>query len=222
MYLIHPHSALPYTHWVKLRNVFLNPGNKQRVLTYIMQPALKISVNLLLNQQTSEPSSKEKSVNKPSQTYSSTVEVNVRNKAKHTTVPGCSGGGWMCLLPCSCVLVPGSPIQGDAEDGIQFRERPSKRRQGTLGSVVFLLVILHRFQEDAVLQAVLEVVHHCPLEVLDAARTSQNVALIWVQLEGVVGLHLHQSAQKLRAVLEVDLCFWAYTYTQKMYVNRWK
>ena len=39
---------------------------------------------------------------------------------------------------------------------------------------------------------------------LDAARISQDVALVRVQLQGVVGLHLHQSAQELSAVLEVD------------------
>jgi len=54
-----------------------------------------------------------------------------------------------------------------------------------------------------VLQAGLEVVHHCPLEVLDAVRLPQNVALIWIQLQGVIGFHLHQSAQELRAVLEM-------------------
>ena len=53
------------------------------------------------------------------------------------------------------------------------------------------------------LQAGLEVVHHCPLEVLDAARLSQDVALVWVQLQGVVGFHPHQAAQELSAVLEV-------------------
>ncbi|TNN57221.1 hypothetical protein EYF80_032555 [Liparis tanakae] len=58
-------------------------------------------------------------------------------------------------------------------------------------------------QEDAVLQAGLEVVHHRPLEVLDAVRRPQNVALIWIQLQGVIGFHLHQSAQELRAVLEM-------------------
>lgn len=104
---------------------------------------------------------------------------------------GCSD----LLAPHRWVLVPGSPIQGNAEDGVKFRERPSKRRQGALGSLILLLVILHGFLEDAVLQAVLEVVDHRPLEVLDAAWAPQNVALIWVQLEGVVGLHLHQSAQ---------------------------
>lgn len=53
------------------------------------------------------------------------------------------------------------------------------------------------------LQAVLEVVGHCPLEVLDAAGLSQDVTLVWVQLQRVVGLHLHQSAQELSTVLEV-------------------
>lgn len=45
----------------------------------------------------------------------------------------CQGGRLDVLAPHCCVLVPGSTIQGDAEDGIQFRERPPKRRQGTLG-----------------------------------------------------------------------------------------
>lgn len=53
------------------------------------------------------------------------------------------------------------------------------------------------------LQAALEVVHHCALEVLDAARLSQGVALVRVQLQRVVSVHLHQSAQELGAVLEV-------------------
>ncbi len=53
------------------------------------------------------------------------------------------------------------------------------------------------------LQAGLEVVHHCPLEVLDAARLSQDVALVWVQLQRVVGFYLDQSTQELSTVLEV-------------------
>lgn len=52
-------------------------------------------------------------------------------------------------------------------------------------------------------QAVLEIVHYCPLEVLDAAWLSQDVALVWVQLQRVVGFNLHQSAQELSTVLEV-------------------
>lgn len=66
------------------------------------------------------------------------------------------------------------------------------------------------------LQAVLEVVDHRPLEVLDAARTPEKVALIGVQLQGVVGLHPHQPAQELRAVLEVDLCFGTHAYAQNV------
>lgn len=134
------------------------------------------------------------------------------NKVKHTIVPEFSGGVWMCLLPTVVSWVPDPrkcrrwyTVQGEA-----FKKT-------ALGSVIFLLVILRRFLEDAVLQAVLEVVDHCPLEVLDAAWASQNVALIWIQLEGVVGLHLHQSAQKLRAVLEVDLCFSTHTRTHREY-----
>lgn len=57
------------------------------------------------------------------------------------------------------------------------------------------------------LQAGLEVVHHCPLEVFDAAGLSQDVAFIWVQLQRVVGLYLYQTAQELSAVLEVYSCF---------------
>lgn len=53
------------------------------------------------------------------------------------------------------------------------------------------------------LQAALEVVHHCALEVLNAAGFPQDVALVWVQLQRVVGLHLHQAAQELSTVLEV-------------------
>lgn len=63
-------------------------------------------------------------------------------------------------------------------------------------------------------QAVLEVIHHSPLEVSDAAGLSKDVALIWVQLQGVVGLHLHQAAQELSTVLEVDPRF-GWTDTQK-------
>lgn len=33
------------------------------------------------------------------------------------------------------------------------------------------------------LQAALEVVHHCPLEVLDAAWVPQGVPLVWVELQ---------------------------------------
>lgn len=137
--------------------------------------------------------------------------MNVCNKEKHTRVQEFSEGDWMCLLPLLglCAWQPDPrwcrrwhTVQGDAFQKVQ----------GTLGSVIFLLVILHRFEEEALLQAVLEVVDHCPLEVLDAAWTSQNVALIWIQLQGVVGLHLHQSAQELCTVLEVDLCFWTHTY----------
>ena len=49
----------------------------------------------------------------------------------------------------------------------------------------------------------LEVVHQGSLEVLDAALLPQGVAPIWVQLQGVVGLYLHQTAQELSTVLEV-------------------
>lgn len=55
-------------------------------------------------------------------------------------------------------------------------------------------------------QALLKVVHYSPLEVLDAAGLSQDVALVCVQLQRVVGFHLHQSAQELGAVLEVYPC----------------
>lgn len=54
------------------------------------------------------------------------------------------------------------------------------------------------------LQAGLEVVHHSPLEVLDAVGVSEDVACVGVQLQRVVGLRLHQSAQELSTVLEVD------------------
>lgn len=54
------------------------------------------------------------------------------------------------------------------------------------------------------LQAGLEVIHHSPLEVLDAVGVSEVVARVRVQLQRVVGLCLHQSAQELSAVLEVD------------------
>lgn len=133
--------------------------------------------------------------------------MNVCNKEKQTIAPESSGGVWIRLLPTVGSLCLAARSKEMQEDGVKFRERPSKRRQGALGSLIFLLVILHGFLEDAVLQAVLEVVDHSPLEVLDAAWAPQNVALVWVQLEGVVGLHLHQSAQELRAVLEVDLRF---------------
>lgn len=83
---------------------------------------------------------------------------------------------------------------------------PSKG-SGTLGSVILLLFLLYRLREEAVLQAGLEVVHQSPLEVLDAAWLSQDVALIWVQLQRVVGFYLHQAAQKLSAVLEMYLRF---------------
>lgn len=52
-------------------------------------------------------------------------------------------------------------------------------------------------------KAGLEIVHQGSLEVLDAAWFSKGVTLIWVQLQGVVGLYLHQTAQELSTVLEV-------------------
>lgn len=102
------------------------------------------------------------------------------NKVKQTVVPDLLGG-LDVLAPHSCVLVPGSLIQGDAEDGRYSSGRGlQKEGEGLRDSVIFLLLILHGLQEDAVLQAVLEVVDHSPLEVLDAAWTPQIVALIGV------------------------------------------
>lgn len=71
---------------------------------------------------------------------------------------------------------------------------------------VILIWLLYGGQEGVVSQAGLEVVHQGPLGMLDAAPLLQDVALIWVQLQGVVGLHLHQAAQELCTVLEVDPC----------------
>lgn len=71
-------------------------------------------------------------------------------------------------------------------------------------SVVIFFIIFYRLQEEALLQAVVKVVDHRPFGMLDAARISQGVALIWVQLQWIVAFDLHQSVQELRTVLEVD------------------
>lgn len=124
------------------------------------------------------------------------------------------------LAPHCCVMGAWQPDPRKCRRWFTVQGEAFKKK--ALGSVIFLLLILRRFLEDAVFQAVLEVVDHCPLEVLDAAWAPQNVALIWIQLEGVVGLHLHQSAQKLCAVLEVDLCFSTHTHTQNIEFKRRK
>lgn len=54
------------------------------------------------------------------------------------------------------------------------------------------------------LQAVLKVVDHRPFEMLEAAWVSQGVALVWVQLQRIIAFDLHQSAEELSTVLEVD------------------
>lgn len=73
-------------------------------------------------------------------------------------------------------------------------------------SVILLIWLLYGGQEGVVSQAGLEVVHQGLLKMLDAALLPQGVALVWVQLQGVVCLYLHQTAQELRTVLEVNPC----------------
>lgn len=75
-----------------------------------------------------------------------------------------------------------------------------------MGSVVifFVIIMVYRLQKETLLQAVLKVVDHRPFEVLDAARISQGVALVWVELQRVVAFDLHQPVQELGTVLEVD------------------
>lgn len=89
-----------------------------------------------------------------------------------------------------------------------------------MGSVIIfiIIIVIYRFQKEALLQAVLKVVHHRPFEMLDAAWISQGVALVWVQLQRIVAFDLHQSAQELSTVLEVDPRFGKDNRVKKVFI----
>lgn len=88
----------------------------------------------------------------------------------------------MCLVPTPVLLC--LVIQPKVMHKMAYSPKRvlPEEENGTLGSVLFLLIVLYGIWEGAVLEAVLEVVHHCSLEVLDGARLSKDVALVWVQL----------------------------------------